>query len=156
MRMRSTSITERFFSWNGPMGGFNAKIQLGYLLGMYSKEALKTLLALADIRNVFAHKLTIHTFEANNPKLKEGLDRLILHTVYQWYPHPFYDGDSNIEVEAPTSARETFIVNLKILLVLLMRDLRLHLPHSNNFNPLPAAPGGRLDVPETEEETRQK
>jgi hypothetical protein len=69
--------------------------------------------------------------------LQVHIAKLSLHTVYQRYPHPFHEGDS-IEVEPCPTNRDRFIVNARVLLVLFMRDMRLHLPNSNQFQPLSA------------------
>lgn len=148
---------KRFFAPSGPAGSLNAKIQLGYLLGMYDKTAVRALEAIASIRNLFAHKLSIVSFEEDDKLLKEGLENLKLHAAYKWYPHPLYEGDSNFEVEVPRNARDRFVINAKVLLVLFMRDHTMHLPFSNQFAPLTAAPSEEArEIPGTEEEALRK
>ena len=136
----------RFFSSSGAMGSFHAKIQLGYLLGMYDKAAVRALEGISGIRNQFAHRLSIVSFDADDKVLKDGLDNLKLHDIYKRYPHPLYDGDADVDVEAPAGMRERFIVNARILLVVFMRDHRLHLPYSNQFQPLPNAPAAKASL----------
>ena len=153
---KDDKVTQRFFKPGGTLGNFQAKIQLGYLLGMYDKVAFDALSAIADLRNLFAHRLDINAFDAAAPKQTAHFARLALHKAYVAYPHPLFEGDSNFNVEQPKDLRETFVVNIKILLVLLMRDFRVHLPYSNQFHPLPPAPTVGAPVPETEEEARAK
>jgi hypothetical protein len=96
--------------------------------------------ALATIRNRFAHRLPVKSFD--DPQVSGQLDNLTLHTVYSEYPSPLHEGSTGSPVEAITTGRERFIINARLMLVLLMRDMRLHDHHSNQFRPLPAAPVG--------------
>jgi hypothetical protein len=50
------TIAKKFF---GPPLGFSNKIRLGYLLGLYPQPFLKDMLAIAWIRNRFAHDLAL-------------------------------------------------------------------------------------------------
>jgi len=127
-----------FFSVGGPMGEFTPKIKMAYLLGMMDEAAFTSMKAMATVRNRFAHLLEVKSFD--HPKITGHLDNLILHTVYNEYPHPLHDGSSGEAVEPIPTGRDRFIVNARLMLVLLMRDTRLHIIHSNQFQPLPAPP----------------
>jgi hypothetical protein len=50
------------FRPSGPIGAFSTKISLGYMIGLYSLNAMRNLERLKDIRNDFAHELRIRTF----------------------------------------------------------------------------------------------
>jgi hypothetical protein len=136
-RLRDSSVQETMFKPGGAFGDFFAKINLGYLLHMYESPAQSAMHGLAQIRNVFAHQLAVSSFKADLKPLNEGFDRLKLHTRYKKYPAPFWDGDTDNPVGECKDRREVFITNIKLLLFLLMRDLYVHLPHSNVAVALP-------------------
>lgn len=138
-RLRPSKVRDQFFSPNRASGSFFAKTQLAYLLGACDKPALQALQGIANIRNQFAHRLAMKSFD--DASLQADLKTLTLHTVYKRYPDPFHDGDTSMEVEAASTNRDRFIINIRLLLVLLLRDLRLHLPNSNQFQPLPKLAG---------------
>jgi hypothetical protein len=137
LRFRQSSVKEVMFKPGGTLGDFFAKINLGYLLYMYERPAHSALLGIAGIRNVFAHQLSISRFDAEDAKLREGFERLSLHSQYKMYPAPFWDGDTEYSVEACNTRREIFVTNIKILLILLMRDMHVHVHHGNTPIPLP-------------------
>jgi len=51
------------FDVTGPLGAFGTKIDLGYLLGLYSEAAWKELDTIKRIRNEFAHKMEANSFQ---------------------------------------------------------------------------------------------
>src|SRR5215831_12873678 len=55
-------VLEKLFHSSGPIGAFSAKIDLGYLLGIYGDDSLKDLHTIRKIRNEFAHNLAIQKF----------------------------------------------------------------------------------------------
>lgn len=57
-------ITEKMFDFAGPLGTFSARINLAFLIGMFSKDAVRDLHIIRDVRNEFAHKLKTKSFEA--------------------------------------------------------------------------------------------
>jgi DNA-binding MltR family transcriptional regulator len=59
---RSKQIEERLLQASGPLGSFSAKIDLACLIGLISTEAHHDLMVLKDIRNRFAHDLSILNF----------------------------------------------------------------------------------------------
>lgn len=56
-------LTERLFSPGGPLGVFSTKIDLGFLTGLYGRDAQRELHIIRGIRNDFAHKLTTVDFK---------------------------------------------------------------------------------------------
>ena len=139
-RLRFGDDSEKFFDpINGPLGPFAAKVRLGYLLHMYDEPERDCLNAIVRIRNIFAHRLDVTSLDQDNGELRKATAKLILQTRYNHYPHPFHDGNSE-RVEAPADMRETLIINMRICMVLLMRDLKLHQAYTNIFTPLPRAP----------------
>lgn len=55
-------IQGEMFGSSGPLGTFSSKINLGLLLGMYSKMAWKELDTIRKIRNEFAHEIETSDF----------------------------------------------------------------------------------------------
>ena len=99
-RLLVGGIRDRFFKPNRATGSFAVKIDLGYLLGMYDDKAFQALEAMAAVRNEFAHRLPIQSFD--DAALQANLVKLTLHTAYQRYPHPLHDGDCAFRLIATT------------------------------------------------------
>jgi hypothetical protein len=59
-------ITEKMFAPGRACGDFGAKVDLGYLIGVYSKQAHKELTNIRRIRNDFAHQLEVHSFDRDD------------------------------------------------------------------------------------------
>ena len=76
-----TKICDGMFNGMGPLATFSAKIDLGFLLGLYREELTKVLHALRRIRNTFAHDLRPLTFSSDEIKAKttalEVIDALL-------------------------------------------------------------------------------
>jgi hypothetical protein len=75
LRLRRSSVQQIIFKPTGSLGGFTPKIDLGYLLHMYEKPQRTAFIGIAEIRNVFAHKLTMSSFEAKDNGLEQGLEK---------------------------------------------------------------------------------
>jgi hypothetical protein len=58
----------RLFRGSGPLGNFGAKIDLGFLMGLYGREKRDDLHTIREIRNAFAHKTKTITFNSTEPK----------------------------------------------------------------------------------------
>jgi hypothetical protein len=59
---------------NAALGGLHAKIQIGHALRLFSKHVAEELHAIKRIRNKFAHRLNIHSF--NSPEVAEHFKAL--------------------------------------------------------------------------------
>lgn len=59
-----TALKEMFRS-SGPLGDFATKIRLGFLLRLYGTTAYRDLVTLKNIRNLFAHRMEILSFQTN-------------------------------------------------------------------------------------------
>lgn len=57
-------IGENMFRTSGPLGSFSAKIDLGYMIGLYGEPAWRELVTLKDVRNWFAHHLESASFKS--------------------------------------------------------------------------------------------
>ncbi len=63
LRSDQPKISQNLFRPSGALGPFSTKIDLAYLLGALSDVAYKDLTNLKDIRNDFAHKLELDSFD---------------------------------------------------------------------------------------------
>jgi hypothetical protein len=68
------------FGPNGALGTFSAKINLGYLTGIYSKNAWKELDTIRSVRNDFAHRLDI---SFDNGSVRDRCTNLVLWEKWQ-------------------------------------------------------------------------
>jgi DNA-binding MltR family transcriptional regulator len=58
-------VMKAMFDPGGPLGSFSAKIDLAFLVGMLSKEAIQDLHIIRKIRNKFAHEMKVKSFDAS-------------------------------------------------------------------------------------------
>lgn len=59
---------ERALGSNGPLGTFSAKINFGYLMGIYTAAACREMDTIRGIRNDFAHEMNISSFDVQSVK----------------------------------------------------------------------------------------
>lgn len=57
------SELKKLLGTSGAVGTYNAKVSLGYLLGLYSKATKQDFDVMGRIRNKFAHRTAPYTFE---------------------------------------------------------------------------------------------
>jgi hypothetical protein len=69
------------FSPNGAMGTFGQKIKLGYMLGLYEQDLKDDLVLLSRIRNAFAHRVEITSFES--PPIRDQMDCMTVLKVHR-------------------------------------------------------------------------
>jgi DNA-binding MltR family transcriptional regulator len=58
----------------GPLGSFNAKANMCYVLGLISKEHLQDVIAIANMRNYCAHTRGIKSFK--DPKILASFEKI--------------------------------------------------------------------------------
>jgi len=121
---------ERMFKPTGPLGPFANKIDLGYLLYMYDKPTRDVMSGVCKIRNFFAHQL-VASFDAKDKNYQKAFARLTLHKTNEFYPDMNSLGPSKDKIPTPRSKRAVFVENIKILMFLLIRDMNMHMPWSN-------------------------
>jgi hypothetical protein len=61
--VKDRKVTEEMFGPGRAFGDFGAKVDLGYLIGVYSKRAHKELITIRRIRNNFAHQFDLNSFD---------------------------------------------------------------------------------------------
>jgi hypothetical protein len=57
-------LLERLFSYQGPVGNFGSKIDIGFAIGLYGEDTFNDLHTIRKIRNAFAHKIAQRDFGA--------------------------------------------------------------------------------------------
>ena len=140
-RFRSTAghsrdMNEKLFRITGPLGNLQPKIDLGYQLYMFEKPVRNAMYGIAEIRNVFAHRLDM-SFESNDKTLLEGSRKLTLHEDQTHYSNPFPGLEKITIIEPTNTIRDKVFVNLKFCLLWLAGDCQRHLPNSNAPNGYP-------------------
>jgi hypothetical protein len=148
-----TYINEKLFKVGGALGNCGPRIDLAYQLYMIEKIPRNAMYGITEIRNSFAHDLTM-SFNEPAKKLQVALDKLKFHEGRSKYPHPFFVlRDSDFEIEAIKTPKDRFIVNLKLCLIWLMHDRDTHMPNSNVPNPTPGLRPSRVMPPQPTPDT---
>jgi hypothetical protein len=114
----------------GPLGPFKNKIDLGFLLYMYDKPMWLALSSIAAIRNKFAHRLD-QSFFHGDEEFNNAMKHLVLHQGVKFFPNPFIWSDTEERLRKPTTNKQIFLANTKLAFVVLMRDMLVHVPQSN-------------------------
>jgi DNA-binding MltR family transcriptional regulator len=113
-----------------PLGNLGAKIDVLYLLHGIDNQIREALKGLAGVRNFFAHNLDA-SFDSVDKKFLKAMSRLRLHKNRTHYPHHLYGGDGPHLIEPIKNRQTQFVVNLKLGLIMLMRDRVSHRTHTN-------------------------
>ena len=58
-------VADPFLAITGPVGDFGAKIDLALLVGLVDGAVHRDLITVKDVRNYFAHKLNVSSFESD-------------------------------------------------------------------------------------------
>ena len=113
-----------------PLGNVGPKIDLLCLLGAFDERTCRALKGVTSVRNFFAHNLGA-SFDSLNEDFARAMTRLTLHENRTHYPHHLFGPDSQTAIEPINSRRDQFVANLKLALIILMRDRISHDTHSN-------------------------
>jgi hypothetical protein len=140
-----TDMNEKLFRPGGALGNLQPKIDLAYQLYMLDKLVRNTLHGIAEIRNLFAHHLTMR-FSSDDSNMKKALTKLALHVGRTHYPSALWDGDTEHLLEPIHQTRDLFFVNLKLALIWLMADSHKHEPWSNMPTRIRPGPPERMPV----------
>ena len=116
----NSKITKDFFSMNGPVGEFGPKTDLAFLIGLVTNETHRDLITIKDIRNRFAHRLSISDFKSqsiatltNNLKICEMRTCRVNGAPDKW-PHGCWMNLSDRETILADS-RKRFILTIQVL-----------------------------------------
>jgi hypothetical protein len=74
---QNTKITNQMFRSSGALGAFGSKIDLAFLIGMFTAAVHKELDTIKEIRNRFAHRMRLNSF--NNQSVTDLVNNLIMH-----------------------------------------------------------------------------
>jgi hypothetical protein len=140
-RFIAHEAVDRLFKPENTLGNIAPQIDVLFALGAFDDQTRKALKGLAGVRNFFAHH-TDASFDSLNKDFVKAIDRLTLHVGRTDYPHHLWGPDSKNPIEAVTTRMNQFVVNLKLGLLILMRD---RVSHHRNSN-----------TPRTEEEKLEK
>ena len=101
------TIWAEMFRSSGPLGSFSSKINLGFMLSIYSKKAHKELNTIKEIRNEFAHRMETKNFAdqrvrdlSNNLTLFNDFSIPVKHDLPE--PNPFHLSALSWKKESPT------------------------------------------------------
>lgn len=128
-------ITPQMFEGLGPLASFSAKTRAGFMLGIYSEPARKTLERIGQIRNRFAHELNVNAF--THPRISGVVQHLDPAAIIQKISHErikaIFAGTS-IAVK-PAKDRQLFTDTIQTMLMLLemYRTYAEHHPLSPAF-----------------------
>lgn len=131
MRFRDHGgIVNNILNVDQPLGNLRPKIDVLYLLGAFDDKTRGALKGIAGVRNFFAHNLDA-SFGSSGKEFSKAMSRLILHENKTHYPHRFYGPDTAVPIEPIRNKRDQFVVNLRLALIMLMRDRFSHEAHTN-------------------------
>jgi len=109
-------IEDKVFNYSGPLGTLSAKIDMGFLIGIYDIELHKKLHAVRQIRNEFAHTPSPRDFNSQRIKALCGnaslsADIMLTDRATRQQIHLFYQPDG--------TAKTAFLNTIKFALMLL-------------------------------------
>ena len=114
-------IADNLFMPSGPLGSFSVKISLGFLMGIFDDDARRELKTIKDIRNLFAHKLTIRDFSSK--KIKDLTNSLKIPDRYVGRKLGDILENKRLDMvlydALPTDERERFLISTQIYIMLL-------------------------------------
>jgi DNA-binding MltR family transcriptional regulator/predicted RNA-binding Zn-ribbon protein involved in translation (DUF1610 family) len=137
---RDKKIEERCLQASGPLGNFSTKIDLAFMLGIVSHTAHADLVLMKEIRNLFAHDLSVKDFRSQRMKDKADNFKLVETHVAEAKPSsdgtfaPATFGHLEIPVMRATwvekrlkRARERYLMTAQIFTVrLIAADVQTH------------------------------
>jgi len=110
---RNEKIVNELFRNSGPLGNFSTKIDLAFLIGMFSAECHKELNIIRTVRNLFAHDLRIKGFASQ--RMTDLVSNLVKHEFGFSITNLDRDkADKHYlvycpDADPPTNARERYI-----------------------------------------------
>ncbi len=117
--VRDATIESRFFKGQGPLASLSAKIDMGYLLGVYEQDVRRFLRTVKDIRNAFAHRPEPMDFKSQKIKdLCSNIDISVKLGLHVTAPGgDTYDIDFDIKSDG-TPRTAFFNMTMYLLLIL--------------------------------------
>jgi DNA-binding MltR family transcriptional regulator len=135
---REKEVVERLFRPSGPLGSFSAKIDLGFLMGLYSKDAHADLVAIKEIRNEFAHRLRTKNFTSQRVR---DLCQNIEVSDWNFEVAPARRKDKfkkqkmfvDLDVKSPTYVRDKYVRACQVFVVIFVLFTRKRKPRTPYF-----------------------
>jgi hypothetical protein len=160
---RNIDIENRMFKGPGPLASFSAKIDIGFLLGLYNDGVRRKLHTIKEVRNRFAHSMQPITFRSqavrdlcgNLAKVGKRMYKTPNQDAiqkaqetgnisYEWMDELVFSSVFNVT----NTPRNRFIATTKALLLLLSVAARAAYLRAQK-HPLPFASPDTLPVPDT-------
>lgn len=121
--VQDKKVIDQFFRSAGPLGSFSAKSDLGYLLGLFSKEVYTDLYYVRQIRNEFAHKMKTRSFATqriadlcrNFKSHKRNFTVEVVDKKIGIKPQRLFP---ELDVDSPTYNRDQFVRVCQVLVVM--------------------------------------
>jgi DNA-binding MltR family transcriptional regulator len=122
------------FKSTGAIGNLDVKIKMAYAFGILSKAAFSDFRTICEIRNKFAHRLDIDSFEHADVRHK-CFDLKLIETHLFEAGQPHEDGlNMTLSVEKLAeklmSPRDRFFLS-----VMFLHGINIHVPHPDNAKP---------------------
>jgi hypothetical protein len=114
------NIVNKMFKPSGPLGPFEAKADLGFLLNIYDKDVHDDLITMGTIRNRFAHWRVPIKFDSKEIKKHCGELKLVDKTEYPQIPGEGLPEQMRSPPRLPPNARprDRFILTIKLMVVI--------------------------------------
>lgn len=126
--IRDEKLEGRFFKGAGPLASFSAKIDLGFMLGIYENDIQRILHTLRRIRNEFAHRTEPLDFSAQRIR---GLCLKVDISVQTELDFKAPDGTVNhvdFNVQSDGTPKRAFFNAVKFLLLVLDMEIKIAPP----------------------------
>lgn len=119
-RVRENVNDASLFIDPGALSAFGIKVEIGYLLGIYSEDVRYDLKVISKIRNEFAHKASHRNFDSDRIRDLCGNLRTIGRLAHEGWLHggntPFEAFIVGGSRPVPTKTREVFVVTVQLLM----------------------------------------
>ena len=118
-------LGNKLFKGYGPLGSLSAKIDMGFLLGIYEKDVRRFLHTVKDIRNAFAHKPEPMDFQTQKIKdLCSNID-ISLKTELKFTAPDGTVDDVIFELRSDGKPKTAFFNMTKYVLLILDTEIKI-------------------------------
>lgn len=119
-------IAAEFFRPSGPLGNFGAKARMAYMMDIIKPELYKDLLIITKIRNEFAHKLEIKTFD--DPVIRQWVKSLSAYKMLNDFANsPIRDDEPDYTFSV--ALKNSLIITLSTELGIFRECVRMYVNH---------------------------
>jgi predicted metallopeptidase len=118
---RDNAICNSVFKHDGPLGTFSNKIDMSFLIGIFSKRCHKELDTIREIRNKFAHIMKINSFDYR--QIKDLTNNLVRHEQTKIIITDIHHDPKTFayspEAEGPLTSRQRYMRSCKLYIGIL-------------------------------------